>query len=174
MAEEKPKTTKPRRRPTKPSGKPPRRPKAAKPVEAPPPLVPTKPVSPHYRAAVGRRKEAVAYLRFTPTGEQQISVNGLPVDRYFPSFETQAIVRQPFTVTAWTAGGSFSLRAHGGGKRGQAEASRLAISRLLASVNPELRPALKRAGLLTRDPRVKERKKYGLKRARRAPQWQKR
>ncbi|MBI4090223.1 MAG: 30S ribosomal protein S9 [Candidatus Kerfeldbacteria bacterium] len=124
--------------------------------------------------AVGRRKSAIARVRFTPKGSGSFLVNGQAVDGYFPTFELQKIVRGPLELTQPATTGDLSVKVNGGGKRGQAEAIRLGLSRLLVKLEPELRPTLKKAGFLTRDPRVKERKKYGLKRARRAPQWQKR
>jgi len=127
-----------------------------------------------YNVAVGRRKSAIARIRYTDKGSGQYIVNGQDVAVYFPTFEAKKIVNDPFEVTQFKRLGDVSIKVSGGGKHGQAEAVRLGVSRLLVTLHPEYRTVLKRAGFMTRDPRVKERKKYGLKRARRAPQWQKR
>ena len=123
--------------------------------------------------AVGRRKSAVARVRLVP-GEGKILVNKRDIDNYFGLETLKMTVRQPLVLT--NVGGSFDVlvNVRGGGLTGQAGAIRHGISRALCKVNPELRPALKKAGFLTRDPRMKERKKYGLKAARRAPQFSKR
>ena len=122
--------------------------------------------------AVGRRKSAVARVRLVP-GEGKILVNKRDIDDYFGLETLKMTVRQPLTLVNI---GSFDVlvNVHGGGLTGQACAIRHGVSRALCKVNPELRPALKKAGFLTRDPRMKERKKYGLKAARRAPQFSKR
>jgi small subunit ribosomal protein S9 len=123
--------------------------------------------------AVGRRKSAVARVRLVP-GEGKILVNKREIDDYFGLETLKMTVRQPLVLT--NVGGSFDVlvNVNGGGLTGQAGAIRHGISRALCKVNPELRAALKKAGFLTRDPRMKERKKYGLKAARRAPQFSKR
>ncbi len=123
--------------------------------------------------AVGRRKKAVARVRLVP-GEGKIVVNKRDIDNYFGLETLKMTVRQPLVLT--NVGSSFDVlvNVNGGGLTGQAGAIRHGISRALCKVNPELRPALKAAGFLTRDPRMKERKKYGLKAARRAPQFSKR
>ena len=123
--------------------------------------------------AVGRRKKAVARVRLVP-GEGKIVVNKRDIDNYFGLETLKMTVRQPLVLT--NVGGSFDVLVNvcGGGLTGQAGAIRHGISRALCKANPELRPALKAAGFLTRDPRMKERKKYGLKAARRAPQFSKR
>ena len=122
--------------------------------------------------AVGRRKSAVARVRLVP-GEGKILVNKRDIDDYFGLETLKMTVRQPLTLVNI---GSFDVlvNVHGGGLTGQAGAIRHGVSRALCKVNPELRAALKKAGFLTRDPRMKERKKYGLKAARRAPQFSKR
>lgn len=127
-----------------------------------------------YRVAIGRRKTAIARVRYAEKGNGAFLVNGQDAASYFPSFDMRTIINDPFELTKFPRTGDFSVKVHGGGKHGQAEAVRLGISRLLVGVNSEYRIPLKRAGFMTRDPRAKERKKYGLKRARRAPQWQKR
>ncbi|NLD83054.1 MAG: 30S ribosomal protein S9 [Clostridiales bacterium] len=123
--------------------------------------------------AVGRRKSAVARVRLVP-GEGKILVNKRDIDDYFGLETLKMTVRQPLALT--NVGGSFDVlvNVRGGGLTGQAGAIRHGVSRALCKANPELREALKKAGFLTRDPRMKERKKYGLKAARRAPQFSKR
>jgi small subunit ribosomal protein S9 len=122
---------------------------------------------------VGRRKEAIVRVRLMP-GTGKFTLNGRELDNYFPSKVHQQLVREPL-VTADKAE-TFDVFANlrGGGTTGQAGALRLAIARALCENEPDDRPALKKAGFLTRDPRVKERKKYGLKKARKAPQYSKR
>lgn len=128
----------------------------------------------HYVFAVGRRKEAVARVRWHAQEQPAFTVNGRPMTEYFPTFSLQHIVKQPLVLTHNDTIGNVTAKVHGGGINGQAESVRLGIARALVKVDPDLRIPLKRAGFLRRDPRSKERKKYGLKRARRAPQWQKR
>ena len=122
--------------------------------------------------AVGRRKSAVARVRLVP-GEGNVVINKRDIDNYFGLETLKMTVRQPLALTEVT---SFDVMVNvrGGGLSGQAGAIRHGIARALCKANPELRGALKKAGFLTRDPRMKERKKYGLKAARRAPQFSKR
>jgi small subunit ribosomal protein S9 len=122
---------------------------------------------------VGRRKEAVVRVRITP-GTGKFSLNGKSLEDYFPNKVHQQLIREPLVILEKAE--SFDIRAllHGGGITGQAGALRLGIARALIELDSEDRPALKKAGFLTRDPRVKERKKYGLKKARKAPQYSKR
>ena len=122
---------------------------------------------------VGRRKEAVVRVRLVP-GTGEFKLNGRALDSYFPNQVHQQLIREPFV--ALEKDGQFDVIAtlSGGGVTGQAGALRLAIARALIGLEPEDRPTLKKAGFLTRDPRVKERKKYGLKKARKAPQYSKR
>lgn len=127
-----------------------------------------------YVYAVGRRKEAVARVRWHANEAPAFVINGRPMTEFFPTFELQHIINQPLVLTHNDKVGNVTAKVHGGGSNGQAEAVRLGIARALVKVDPDLRIPLKRAGFLRRDPRAKERKKYGLKRARRAPQWQKR
>ena len=122
--------------------------------------------------AVGRRKKAVARVRLV-AGEGNIVINRRELDNYFGMETLKMTVRQPLNLTN-TTGFDILVNVRGGGLTGQAGAIRHGISRALAKANPELRGALKKAGFLTRDPRMKERKKYGLKAARRAPQFSKR
>jgi small subunit ribosomal protein S9 len=121
----------------------------------------------------GRRKEAVARVRLVP-GQGKITINQRPLATYFPLPLHQALLRQPLLVTGTAEGYDVIVRVHGGGISGQAGAVRHGIARALCLVDPEYRPTLKRAGFLTRDPRMKERRKYGLKKARKAPQFSKR
>ncbi len=122
--------------------------------------------------AVGRRKSAVARVRLVP-GEGKILINKRDIDNYFGLETLKMTVRQPLELTK-VADFDIIVNVRGGGLTGQSGAIRHGISRALCKANPELRPALKKAGFLTRDPRMKERKKYGLKAARRAPQFSKR
>jgi small subunit ribosomal protein S9 len=121
----------------------------------------------------GRRKHSVARVRLVP-GEGQIIVNKKNLDEYFGLETLKLIVKQPLNLTETLGKYDVLVNAHGGGTSGQAGAIRHGVARALLKVDPEFRPALKRAGFLTRDPRMKERKKYGLKAARRAPQFSKR
>ena len=121
----------------------------------------------------GRRKSSVARVRLVP-GNGQVIVNGKSLDEYFCKKTLEMIARQPLVLTETEGRYDVLVNAHGGGTTGQAGAVRLGIARALLKADPEFRPALKRAGFLTRDPRMKERKKYGLRGARRAPQFSKR
>ncbi|NMM49563.1 30S ribosomal protein S9 [Marinigracilibium pacificum] len=122
---------------------------------------------------IGRRKTSIARIYVTP-GKGEITVNDRALDEYFPSGILQTIVKQPLVLVS--EDGSYDVKAilDGGGIAGQAEALRLAISRALTEINPEHRPALKKEGFLTRDPRMVERKKYGRRKARRRFQFSKR
>ncbi|NGQ97219.1 30S ribosomal protein S9 [Brevibacillus sp. SYP-B805] len=122
----------------------------------------------------GRRKHSVARVRLVP-GEGRIVINKRDMDTYFGGLNTlKLIVKQPLELTETLGRYDVLVNVSGGGTTGQAGAIRHGISRALLKADPELRGALKRAGFLTRDPRMKERKKYGLKAARRAPQFSKR
>jgi small subunit ribosomal protein S9 len=122
---------------------------------------------------VGRRKEAVVRVRLV-AGSGQFVLNGKSLEEYFPNKVHQQLIREPLVILDKPE--AFDIRANlkGGGITGQAGALRLAIARALIEIDSDDRPALKKAGFLTRDPRVKERKKYGLKKARKAPQYSKR
>ena len=122
----------------------------------------------------GRRKKAIARVRLIPSGSGEIIINDRSLEEYFPQGTTQYIVKQPLVEVGAEGKYDICVNVVGGGFTGQAGAIRLGISRALLEAEPETRPALKKAGFLTRDPRVKERKKYGLKKARRAPQFSKR
>ncbi len=123
--------------------------------------------------ATGRRKESVARVRLVP-GEGRIIINGRPLDEYFGLETLRMIVRQPLELTGTLDRFDIIVRVVGGGFTGQAGAIRHGISRALVTADMTYRPQLKKSGYLTRDPRMKERKKYGLKKARRAPQFSKR
>lgn len=122
----------------------------------------------------GRRKKAVARVRLIPNGTGAIIINGRSIDDYCPSETVKLVIRQPLVLTEKTTAYDVFVNVCGGGYTGQAGAIRHGIARALIVAEPELRSALKKAGFLTRDPRMKERKKYGLKKARRAPQFSKR
>ena len=123
--------------------------------------------------ATGRRKAAIARVRIRP-GTGIVTVNGRPIDEYFPSATHRMIVTEPLRVTNLVEAYTVDATIDGGGVAGQAGALRLGIARALAEIDPEQRAPLKRAGFLTRDAREKESKKYGLKKARKAPQYSKR
>ena len=121
----------------------------------------------------GRRKKSVARVRLTP-GTGVITINKRDIEEYFGLETLKMIVRAPLVLTGTLAKYDINVNVYGGGTTGQAGAIRHGISRALIVADPELRQSLKKAGFLTRDPRMKERKKYGLKAARRAPQFSKR
>ncbi len=121
----------------------------------------------------GRRKAAVARVRFRE-GTGAITVNKRPFAEFFPSETHQMVVTEPLRLTTTAEAYDVDVTMHGGGTTGQAGALRLGIARALIALDPELRPVLKAAGFLTRDSREKESKKYGLKKARKAPQYSKR
>ena len=127
-----------------------------------------------YHYGTGRRKSSVARVRLFPNGTGAITINGRDIDDYFGLETLKLIVRQPLDATDTLGKVDIVATVSGGGVTGQAGAIRHGISRALLEMNAELRPVLKAAGFLTRDPRMKERKKYGLKAARRAPQFSKR
>jgi len=124
-------------------------------------------------AGTGRRKEAIARVRIVP-GSGKWTINGRPLDAYFPNKVHQQIVNEPFVTLGLEDQFDVIALITGGGVTGQAGALRLGIARALQLVDPDNRPPLKKAGFLTRDARAKERKKYGLKKARKAPQYSKR
>ena len=121
----------------------------------------------------GRRKSSIARVRLVE-GKGTITINGKDIDEYLGTETLKVIVRQPLTATNTVDKYDVICKVQGGGFTGQAGAIRLGIARALLEANSEYRPTLKSAGFLTRDPRMKERKKYGLKKARRAPQFSKR
>lgn len=123
--------------------------------------------------ATGRRKQAIARVRLTP-GSGKITANGREFDDYFPSAVHRTLITEPLRLTSSEESYDIAVTLCGGGLSGQAGAFRLGITRALVEINPEDRSNVKSAGLLTRDPRKKESKKYGLKKARKAPQYSKR
>lgn len=127
-----------------------------------------------YFHAVGRRKTAVAQARVTPGGSGIITVNGKQMTEFFTTNALRMLVTRPLKEAGKIESVNVEVKTIGGGPMGQADATRLAIARALIKLDEALRPALKAAHLLTRDPRKKERKKPGLRGARRAPQWRKR
>ena len=122
----------------------------------------------------GRRKKAIARVRLVPAGSGAIVINDRTLEDYFPMGTLQYIVKQPLKEVEDEGKYDVLVNVVGGGYTGQAGAIKLGIARALVEAEPNTRPALKKAGFLTRDPRAKERKKYGLKKARRAPQFSKR
>jgi small subunit ribosomal protein S9 len=126
-----------------------------------------------YYEAVGRRKRAVARVRLYP-GEGEMVINGKPLSEYFSRTQDWLDVNAPFKVTSSEKRFNLSVLVNGGGVTGQAHAVRHGVARALLLADPAFKPVLRRAGFLTRDPREKERKKPGLKRARKAPQYTKR
>ena len=127
-----------------------------------------------YFYGTGRRKSSVARVHLFENGTGKITINGRDIDDYFGLETLKLIVRQPLVATELLGKVDIVITVAGGGVSGQAGAIRHGISRALLTINPEFRASLKAAGFLTRDPRMKERKKYGLKAARRAPQFSKR
>ena len=127
-----------------------------------------------YFYGTGRRKSSVARVRVYPNGTGAITINGRDIDDYFGLDTLKLIVRQPMELTETIGAFDIVCTVAGGGVTGQAGAIRHGLSRALLQYNEELRPTLKKAGLLTRDPRMKERRKYGLKKARKASQFSKR
>jgi small subunit ribosomal protein S9 len=125
------------------------------------------------KLATGRRKEAVARVRLV-AGSGEFSVNGRPIDDYFPTRVHRMVARAPLSAVGRERDYDVAATIRGGGIAGQAGAVRLGVARALIELDPELRSQLKADGFLTRDPREKERRKYGLKKARKAPQYSKR
>jgi small subunit ribosomal protein S9 len=127
-----------------------------------------------YIEAIGRRKTSIARVRLTESAKMSYAINDRELANYFPTAELQRVATEAFTALKMT--GKFKISAHinGGGMSSQAEALRLGISRGLIEWDKELRGKLKKEGFLKRDPRAKERRKFGLKKARKAPQWSKR
>jgi small subunit ribosomal protein S9 len=123
--------------------------------------------------STGRRKEAVARVRIRP-GSGNITANGRPIEEYFPTETHRMILTEPLKITETADVYDIDATLDGGGPSGQAGAFRMGIARALVELDADLRPVLKKAGFLTRDAREKESKKYGLKKARKAPQYSKR
>jgi len=165
------KTTKKREKPKKELKKPK---KKVKPVPKPVPKPAPKPKPARYFEAVGRRKTAVARMRLFTKGGKEFLVNDKPYQAYFPTLVLQQAALASLEKMKCLDKFRISAKVKGGGLNAQAEAVRHGIARALVLFNPDFRKRLKKAGFLTRDPRMRERKKFGLKRARRAPQWKKR
>ncbi len=127
-----------------------------------------------YYEAVGRRKAATARVRIFIEGTGAITINERPLEEYFVREVDVLCIEEPLKVTATESRFDISVKVNGGGVSGQSGAIRLGIARALLKIDPDLRPVMRRGGFLTRDARVKERKKPGLKRARKAPQYTKR
>ena len=127
-----------------------------------------------YDRSVGKRKCAIAQVKLFSGGKGEIIVNGKPYQELFPRFEHRRSIERPFVATETVGKFNVEVKVIGGGVTGQAEAIRHGIARALVKANEQFKPLLRQEGLLTRDSRVKERKKYGLKRARKAPQYTKR
>ncbi len=127
-----------------------------------------------YVETVGRRKTSVARARLTPADKASLTINDKKVEDYFKVAEQRVIIQSPMTESKVAQDFTITVRVSGGGVNSQAEAIRHAISRALIVVDETLRKDLKKAGYLKRDPRAKERRKFGLKKARKAPQWSKR
>lgn len=130
--------------------------------------------TPKYFEALGRRKTSVARVRLFTQGEKDFLVNGKACNKYFPNSELQQTAGSPLEIMKAFDKFKVEARVRGGGVHSQAEAVRHGIARALVKFNLDFKKRLRKAGFLTRDPRMRERKKFGLKRARRAPQWSKR
>lgn len=133
-----------------------------------------KPEEVSYIETIGRRKTSVARVRLWTKGDKGIFINKKPINKYFPTIELQKIVTDGLEKMKSQDRFRIEILAKGGGIHSQAEAVRHGLARVLVKFNPDFRKRLKKAGYLTRDSRMRERKKFGLKRARRAPQWRKR
>lgn len=127
-----------------------------------------------YFYANGKRKSSVARVRLYEKGKGEITINDVPIKDFCKAYTHKQVIASPLKLTGHLSTFDINIKVIGGGDTGQAEAARHGIAKALVVFDADLRPTLKKAGMLTRDSRVKERKKYGLKRARRAPQWAKR
>lgn len=127
-----------------------------------------------YFYALGKRKTAAAQVRVYPKGKGRIFINEKSIADFFPIQELRSVIKQPLSLVENGSSYDVSVKVLGGGVKGQAEATRLGIAKALVDMDKDLKLVLKKSGLLTRDSRKKERKKPGLKKARRAPQWAKR
>ena|SRR3990167_964153 len=128
----------------------------------------------NYIEAVGKRKESIARVRITPSTKNTFNVNGKTLEEYFSTEELRVLVHEPIEKSNTDKKFSVSVLVNGGGIHSQAEALRHGFSRALIVYDVELRKSLKKSGLLTRDARIKERRKFGKKKARKSPQWSKR
>ncbi|MCA9384245.1 MAG: 30S ribosomal protein S9 [Candidatus Magasanikbacteria bacterium] len=154
---------------------------AAKKKEAPAKKAPVKTVvektvfkDGSYIYALGRRKTSVAKVYLIKNGKGLFTVNGRPMEEFFTTYEGREIVRGPLKASGQETAVDVSAQVIGGGINGQAESIRLGISRAMVELNPTYRTVFKKLGFMSRDPRAKERKKFGLKKARKSPQWSKR
>lgn len=127
-----------------------------------------------YHYALGRRKTSVSKVYLIKNGKGLITINGRPMEEFFTTYEGREIVRGPLKATGQETALDVSAHVQGGGINGQAESVRLGIARAMCEMNPAFRTVLKKLGYMSRDPRAKERKKFGLKKARKSPQWSKR
>jgi len=127
-----------------------------------------------YIEGIGRRKTAVARVRITPSSKESFVINDKNLVEYFPVFDLQKIVQEALSSSEIEQKFAVSVKVNGGGNKAQAESIRLGLSRALVEFDGEKRSVLKKLGFLKRDPRIKERKKFGLRKARRSPQWSKR
>ena len=150
-----------------------KKPAGKKPVEQKEEKV-VKPRTGAFFEAIGRRKTASARVRLFAQGDKDFLVNGIDCEKYFPLKELQQLIKDPLDKMKCLDRFAVIVKVQGGGVRGQAEAVRHGVSRALVKFNVDFRKRLRKIGLLTRDPRMRERKKFGLKRARKAPQWSKR
>jgi small subunit ribosomal protein S9 len=137
-------------------------------------MITTKTTGERYIEAVGRRKTAIARVRITPATKTTFSVNGKELEKYFTIKEMQLTATEAISTTKLAAKFKITVVVKGGGMNAQADAMRHGMSRAFIEYDKELRGKLKKAGLLKRDPRAKERKKFGLRKARKSPQWSKR
>lgn len=138
-------------------------------------IIEEKPKIQEYIETIGRRKTSMSRVRFyLESKDKEIIINKKELENYFPEFELQKIILAPLEKTNSLNKYRIEILAKGGGKRGQAEAIKLGLSRALIKINPKFKEILSPLGYLRRDPRKKERKKFGFKKARKAPQWQKR
>ena len=138
-------------------------------------MITTKTGEERYIEAIGRRKTAIARVRITPSAKMSYDINGQTIESYFPTKEMQKMILESIDESKLTETKfNITILTRGGGKSGQADAIRLGIARSLIKYDKGLRGKLKKAGLLKRDPRAKERRKFGLKKARKSPQWSKR
>lgn len=127
-----------------------------------------------YFEGVGRRKEAIARVRLVQNSDKAFTINGMPLDQIFPAPLSQERIMRPFVVSETAGKFSVTVKANGGGTTGWVDAISLGIARALVEFDPTLKSALRKEGLMTRDPRAVERKKAGLKKARKAPRFSKR
>ena len=137
-------------------------------------IMPTTKDKTNYKEAVGRRKTAIARVRLFPSAKMSMQINDKELEGYFPTSHLQGIVLGPMNKLKITSKFKITAHIYGGGINAQAEALRHGIARALVSHDAELRKKMKKEGFLKRDPRAKERRKFGLKKARKAPQWSKR